>query len=259
MKFIKFNDWLNKINEETREERARRELEAERREDIFMQHMDQEEERRGRAKAAGFSGIPKTDKEAEEYIKFLQSNPHEDSPSEKFEADVFDNVEKKTFSEWLVENHPEMLDEAALDWLANNRTLRSTIAAAGMMGIGAGMAGKTYGANETKPKAVASASQSEEDEDINDEIKDMLRTAEQVPMKTTTQKVNGQDVTVSKGSAKMAGGKVVAPTTGQMQSRISHGVKKAADQAPRKFDATRQMPKLPAGRTASPNFGGAVE
>ena len=96
MKFIKFNDWLNKINEETREERARRELEAKRREDEFMKHMDKEEETNSRKKAAGFSGPPKTDKEAEEYAKFLQSNPYEESPSEKFETDVFDNVEKKT-------------------------------------------------------------------------------------------------------------------------------------------------------------------
>jgi hypothetical protein len=96
MKFIKFNDWLNKINEETREERVRRELEAERRLDLFGQHIDKEEERKNKRKAAGFSGTPKTSEEAEEYIKFLKNNPIEESPSQKFADDVYDAVEKKT-------------------------------------------------------------------------------------------------------------------------------------------------------------------
>jgi hypothetical protein len=97
MKFIKFNDWLNKINEETREERARRELEAERREDIFMKHMDQEKQNKNAERAAGFSGYPETDEKMKKYIDFRKSLPNiGESPSQEFVDSVCDNVEKKT-------------------------------------------------------------------------------------------------------------------------------------------------------------------
>jgi hypothetical protein len=96
MKFIRFNDWLEKINEESKEERARRELEASRRGDAFDQYIDKKEERKNKEKAAGFSGIPKTDEEMKRYMKFLQSQPIEDSPAEEYETDVYHNVETKT-------------------------------------------------------------------------------------------------------------------------------------------------------------------
>lgn len=79
MKFIKFNDWLNKINEETREERAQRELEAKRREDIFMKHMDLHNRNTERA----------TPEEVKKYI-------FGESPSQEFVDSVCNNVEKKT-------------------------------------------------------------------------------------------------------------------------------------------------------------------
>ena len=96
MKFIKFNDWLNKINEETSEERAKRELEAEKRLNLFGQHIDKETERKKRARAAGFSGAPKTPEEIKKYMDFLKNDPLPESPSQEFTDNVYDAVEKKT-------------------------------------------------------------------------------------------------------------------------------------------------------------------
>lgn len=96
MKFIKFNEWLKKINEETREERAKRELEAGKRLDVIGNYIDKEKIRRRKRKSAGISGFPKSSEEIDKYMKFIKSNPIEESPSQKFVDNVYDAVEEKT-------------------------------------------------------------------------------------------------------------------------------------------------------------------
>lgn len=91
---MKFNEWL--IKEETKEERARRELEAKRREDLFMKHKDQEEENKSIERASGFSKMPTTDDELKDYMDLRRKLPNTTSPSEEFVEKVYDNVDKRT-------------------------------------------------------------------------------------------------------------------------------------------------------------------
>jgi len=147
----------------------------------------------------------------------------------------------KTFNEWLIEKHPEIIDEGILDSLGKNKLLRSALVAGSLAGIGLGISNKASAAPPIK-KPVASKL-TDEEQDIEDEKAEMLDMAKKVPMKTSTQKVNGKDVVVSRGKAQIIGGKV-----------------KATKAPTNKFDPTkRQLPQLPSGVKSSPDFGRAVE
>jgi hypothetical protein len=159
----------------------------------------------------------------------------------------------KTFKDYLIDNHPEIMDEGILDSLGKNKLLRSALVAGSIAGMGLGISNKASAAPPVK-KPVASKL-TDEEQDIEDEKAEMLDMAKKVPMKTSTQKVNGKDVVVSRGKAQIIGGKVVANP-----SQINKSVQKATKAPVKKFDPTkRQLPQLPSGVKSSPDFGRAVE
>lgn len=162
----------------------------------------------------------------------------------------------KTFNEWIVENHPEMIDEATF-----GPTARKFGAAALLALGGLGMTGRAANAADTKTPVKQSEEAEEEDHDedfiagdsdddveIQKEKEYMLRKAAQ--LKTTTTRQNG--VVVSRGSGHMSGGKVVGPS----QQKINKGVQKATSQPSK---STRKLPELKKGPSQSPNFKGGFE
>jgi hypothetical protein len=164
----------------------------------------------------------------------------------------------KTFSEWLVENHPEMIDEATFGPTARRFGMAALLAAGGL-----GMTGRANAADAKNPvKQSEEAEEEDHDEDfiagdsdddaeIRKEKEYMLRKAAQ--LKTTTTRQNG--VVVSRGSGHMVGGKVVGPS----QQVINKGVQKATSQTPKKFNPTRKLPELKNGAAQSPDFKGGFE
>ena len=168
----------------------------------------------------------------------------------------------ESFVAWFSERHPEMFDEGILDSLGKNRFLRNAVATAAFAGAGLGMANRASAADadsKLKPSATSKAFEDDQDDDfVYDTSSEegiaaikakMLRMAQKVPMKTSTHNIGGKEVRVSRGSAHMSGGNVIPPskfdpkTGGQNKSR----------------QPTKILPQLPAGPTSSPDFGGAVE
>ena len=162
----------------------------------------------------------------------------------------------KTFNEWVVENHPEMIDEVTFSPAVRNFGAAALLAAGGL-----GMMGRSANAADTK-NPVKQSEEEDHDEDfiagdldddaeIQKEKEYMLRKAAQ--LKTTTTRQN-DGVVVSRGSGHMVGGKVVGPS----QQGINKGVQKAS-QSPKKFNSTRRLPELKRGPAQSPDFKGGVE
>jgi len=158
----------------------------------------------------------------------------------------------KTFSEWLVDNHPEMIDEVKFS-PAVKKFGAAALLAAGLMGRSANAADTKNPVKQSEEEDHDEdfiAGDSDDDAEIQKEKEYMLRKAAQ--LKTTTTRQNG--VVVSKGSGHMVGGKVVGPS----QQEINKGVQKAS-QSPKKFNSTRKLPELKRGPAQSPDFKGGVE
>jgi hypothetical protein len=106
MKFIKFNDWLIKINEETKEERFRREKEAEKRQQDLEKHLDKEEEIKSMMRASGMNVNSISAQDLEAKYNFRKKLPNNINPSEEFLEKVYDNIEEKTGFHYLY-NFPD--------------------------------------------------------------------------------------------------------------------------------------------------------
>jgi len=59
----------------------------------------------------------------------------------------------KTFNEWLIENHPEIMDEGILDSLGKNKLLRNALVAGSVIAGGMSMGGKVANAADNRPAA----------------------------------------------------------------------------------------------------------
>ena len=160
----------------------------------------------------------------------------------------------KTFSEWLVDNHPEMIDEVKFSPAVRKFGAAALLAAGGLMGRSANAADAKSPVKQSEEEDHDEdfiAGDLDDDAEIQKEKEYMLRKASQLQTKTTQQ--NG--VVVSKGSGHMVGGKVVGPS----QQGINKGVQKAISQTPKKFNSTRRLPELKRGPAQSPDFKGGVE
>ena len=72
----------------------------------------------------------------------------------------------KTFNNWLVENHPEIIDEGIIDSLGKNKLLRNALVAGSLAAGSLGFASKTANAADANNQTVASQDQNHQDEDI---------------------------------------------------------------------------------------------
>lgn len=89
MKFIKFNEWLKRLDEESAEERRKRELEAERRAQEFDKHMDYVKNIEKSAPKEIKRGSP-------EWMSYMSKYDTSETPSDKFREEVYDIIYKKT-------------------------------------------------------------------------------------------------------------------------------------------------------------------
>lgn len=163
----------------------------------------------------------------------------------------------KTFYEWMVERHPESIDEALLRDLANSKLARNLVAgaaiAAGGLGIGTGDASAAL----PRPTAAKGTQEDQDDDDfvagdidpdveVAQEKARMLRDAGKLRYKTSLDAKTG--VVTSRGSGHISGGKVVPS---------QNGIKKATEAPPRKFEpAKAKLPNLPSGAMQSKDFKG---
>jgi hypothetical protein len=148
----------------------------------------------------------------------------------------------KTFTEWLVDAHPDVLDEGWMQDLANSKTVRNLVTGAALTAGSLGMGGVASAASP-RPAAAAQDTQSataesEYDFDGDEEIRDAVEEATMMAKADLAKKLGSKvlsgigrpavkidrkarKVFVTVTASKQDGGSAPAPKSPSVERRVS--------------------------------------